>query len=132
MRVRMLDRRTVLAAMVGCAAVTLPGCGYALQGRANNLPDYIRIIGVPLLVNHSTIPDLEEKLTDALRTEFQGHGHYKAVPEAEGVDGLLTGSINAVTFTPVEFSQTRQISRLAVKVSASIEFRDVKQDKVLW
>jgi len=59
----------VLAMAVGLLAVVwASGCGYALAGRGNTLPASIKIIGIPLFVNHSQTGDIDQVLTrDAAR-----------------------------------------------------------------
>jgi hypothetical protein len=116
------------------AAVVLPmsGCGYSLAGRGSFLPDYIRTIGVPEFTNSTTVFDIERLVTQRVRSEFIGRGKYKVVPEREGVDGLLIGEISSITLTPSAFNSQNQATRYTVIVTARIEFRDVKADKVLW
>jgi hypothetical protein len=106
-------------------------CGYALSGRGSFLPEYIRRIGVPPCTNQTSVADLDRIVTTAVRQEFASHGHYTAVPESAGVDALVTCTITAVVLTPAAFTDNIA-SRYAVIVAASIEFRDVKADKVLW
>jgi outer membrane lipopolysaccharide assembly protein LptE/RlpB len=107
-------------------------CGYALAGRGNALPADVRIIGVPDLVNESSYADIDGVLTRALRAEFQGKGRYLVRPEAAGADAVLTGRVTSVAFQPVAFTAEGQAQRLQVTVTASIEFRDVRRDTVLW
>jgi hypothetical protein len=117
----------VLAALVG-----LSGCGYALAGRGNTLPTHIKTIGVPQCANHSATPDIDGVLTDRVRQEFQGRGRYLVIPGTEGADAVFTCTVIAVTGTPVDFGPDRLVTRNAIIVTASIEFKDVKEDKVLY
>ena len=120
-----------LAALVA-AVLALSSCGYALAGRGNSLPAYIRIIAVPPFANHSAIPDLDVVLSEAVRTEFSSHGRYKVTTDVVGADAVLTATINGVRRDPVAFTADRQVSRYAITVSADVEFRDTKTDKVIW
>lgn len=126
----MLRSRIGKFALLAGLALMLTGCGYALAGKGDNLPASIRIIGVPQFVNHSTVPDLEVALTDAVRTEFQSHGRYTTVPEAAGADAVLTATIRSVSISPKAFVG-RQASRYAATVTASVEFKDTS-GKILW
>jgi hypothetical protein len=108
------------------------GCGYALAGRGNSLPSYIRTIGIPAFVNQSTTPDIDRVLTDAVRVEFQGKGRYQILPEATGVDAVLTVTIANVGLQPVAFTETRQVSQYAIVTVANVEFKDLHDDKVIW
>ena len=79
------------------AVVGASGCGYALAGRGNTLPASIKIIGIPLFVNHSQTPDIDQVLTQAVREEFGNHGKYTIKPDGDGADAVLTATINSVT-----------------------------------
>ena len=52
--------------------------------------------------------------------------------EATGVDALLTGVISSITLTPAAFTDQRQASRYVLTLTANIEFKDLKTNKVLW
>lgn len=127
-------RRIVMLVVVMAGSLyTLAGCGYALAGKGNTLPAYIRRIGVPTFVNLSTTPELDRLFTEAVRIEFQSRGKYVVVPETTGVDAVLSGSINSVTPVATAFTaDTRQALRYPITVVASAEFKEVKVAKPFW
>jgi hypothetical protein len=125
-------RSFVACAGVLLALLPLSGCGYSLAGRGSFLPDYIRIIGVPTFTNLTSVFDIERLVTEQVRSEFIGRGKYTVKPEREGVDGLLLGEISTITFTPSAFNSQNEATRYTLVVTAKIEFRDVKADKILW
>jgi hypothetical protein len=114
------------------ALVAQAGCGYSLAGRGSFLPAYIKRIGVPQFVNNTPVFDLDRQVTERVRTEFIGRGKYTIVPDATGVDALLTGTISSVTLTPVAFNTSQQATRYALTLSATVEFKDMHTNKVLW
>lgn len=116
--------------VIGLLAHT--ACGYSLAGRGSFLPAYIQRIGVPPFINSTAVFDLDRQVTDRVRSEFIGRGKYTIVPDSTGVDALLTGTITAVTLTPVAFNTSQQATRYALTLSASVEFRDMRANKVLW
>ena len=124
--------RRVLCSLL-CALVSSAGCGYSLAGRGSFLPAYVHTIGVPTFANHSTVFNLETLLTQKVRAEFIGRGKYQVLPQSSGVDALLTGEVTAVTVSPSSLNpQTQLASRYAITVTARIELRDVRENKVLW
>jgi hypothetical protein len=125
-----LKRAFVACTMAATLAST--GCGYALAGRGNFLPDYIRTIGIPTFQNHTSFFALAELVTDKVRTEFIGRGNYKIVPESTGADAVLVGAVTGVSIVPTSFSTEQQASRYTITVTANIELRDVAKDVVLW
>ncbi len=123
---------TALAAfMVVCAAV-FPGCGYSLAGRGSFLPAYIKTIGVPMFANRTTVFNLETQLTQQVRSEFIGRGKYQIVPDSNNVDALLTGEVSSVTIQPVSLNVAQLASRYVITMSARVELRDVRENRILW
>jgi len=126
-------RLVILIALLIGAAVALPGCGYGLAGRTVSLPDHVKVIAVPMLTNRTANPGVDQIVTEALRNELQGRGRWRIVPDASGadVDAVVTGSVNSVVPTPTALNQG-QATRVALTVSASIELKDVRNNKVIW
>ena len=125
-------RRTLpLVALLACAWAS-SACGYALAGRGSFLPDYIRVVGIPAFTNKSTALDIDRALTDKVRIEFASRGRYTVRPDTTNVDAILTGTITSVRLDPVAFTQNSQASRMAIVVTAAMECRDLRDNKVLW
>jgi hypothetical protein len=118
--------------VVGLALLASAGCGYALAGRGNTLPASIVTIGIPGFTNQSTIGNIDRVLTDAVTVEFQSKGRYRVVPQAQGVDAVLTGQVVSVFLQPVAFDSNNQATRNAIIATASVEFREVSTDRVIW
>jgi hypothetical protein len=90
---------------------------------------------VPTFVNRTTVFNLETLLTQKVRAEFIGRGKYQILPQDTGVDALLTGEVTGVTIAPVGFSANQPIvvaSRYAITMTARVELRDLKENKILW
>jgi hypothetical protein len=121
-----------LCSLAIVCAIAVSGCGYALSGRGSFLPAYIRTIGVPTFTNRTTVFNLETMLTQMVRSEFIGRGKFQILPQDSGVDALLTGEVTAVTITPASFSPQQLASRYALTMTARIELRDMRENKVLW
>ena len=119
----------VLAVLCGSAG---SGCGYALTGRGSFLPDYIKTIGIPTFTNGTTFFNAEISLTEKIRAEFIGRGKYTVLPDASGVDALLTGEVIAISSAPASFTQEQQASRYLMTMTVKIEFRDMRDGRVMW
>jgi hypothetical protein len=105
---------------------------YALAGRGSFLPDYIRTIGVPTFTNLTTVFNVETLLTEKVRSEFIGRGRYTVLPEATGVDALLTGEVTGISVAPVSFTGEQQASRYVITMTVRIELRDVRGGRTMW
>lgn len=114
------------------AAGLCSSCGYALAGRGSFLPETIKVIGIPDFVNDTNFYQVEQVLTEKVRSEFIGRGRYKVLPQEAGVDAVLKGEITSISITPSVFNDAQQATRYVITVVAKIEFRDVHADKVLW
>jgi hypothetical protein len=125
-------RRLLGVVTMVAAAACVSGCGYSLSGRGSFLPAYIKVIGVPIFVNSTPIFNIEQPITERVRSELIGRGKYKVLQQTTGVDGLLTGEIVAISFVPAAFTDQRLASRYVLTITTRIEFKDVKADKVLW
>ena len=69
--------KKLAAVGVVLAGLALPGCGYSLAGRGSFLPDYLRVVGIPALVNNST----PNKVTS------EGKGESEPVADTETEEG---------------------------------------------
>jgi hypothetical protein len=123
---------TALCLLAGLCAAASAGCGYALAGRGSFLPASIRTIGIPMFVNRTPIFNFETQLTQKVRGEFIGRGRYRIVPDETGVDAVLNGEVTAVSIAPASFNAQQLATRSTITIVASIQLRDVKEDKVLW
>jgi hypothetical protein len=112
--------------------LVFPSCGYSLAGRGSFLPAYVQTLGVPTFANHTVVFNLETMLTQKVRSEFIGRGKFQILPEATGVDALLSGEIVAVNILPASFTPNQLASRYAITMVAKIELRDMRENKVLW
>ena len=128
-RVRASLLLCVLSVLCGSAG---SGCGYALTGRGSFLPEYIRTIGIPTFTNRTMAFNVEISLTEKVRAEFIGRGKYTVLPDASGVDALLTGEVIAIARVPTSFTQEQQAARYLVSMTVRIEFRDMRDGRVIW
>jgi hypothetical protein len=108
------------------------GCGYALAGRGSFLPDYIRVVGIPPFENRSSFSQVEQVLTEKVRTEFIGRGKYQVIPEAQGTDAVLSGELLAISVQPVGFNEQQLASRYLFIWTMKVAFTDARTNEVLW
>ncbi len=113
--------------------MTVAGCGYSLAGRGSFLPTYLRVIAVPQFVNGTTVFDIDRRVTERVRSELIGrNSRYKIEPaETPATDAVLSGEITAITLTPVAFNQ-QVATRYVLTMTARVEFREVRTQKILW
>ena len=125
-------RKWILCVLCVLGGVVTSECGYSLAGRGSFLPAYIKTIGIPAFTNRTTVFNLETMLTQKVRGEFIGRGKYQILPQNTGVDALLTGEVTNVNIAPASFNPQQLASRYAITMTARIELRDLRDNKVLW
>lgn len=123
-------KRIILLLVV--VALMTPGCGYALAGRGSFLPAYISVVGIPQLVNNTPFFQVEQILTEKIRTEFIGRGRYTVVPEPEGADAVVTGTVTSINVQPIGFTEQQLASRYQFTLTMNVQFTDSRTSQVLW
>ena len=119
-------------ALLALLIMASSGCGYALAGRGSFLPADIMSVGIPLLNNRSTFFDVEQVLTDKVRSEFIGRGKYRVLPDGAGVDAVLSGDIVGISVVPVGFTAQQLASRYQFTLTMKVAFTDARNGMVLW
>jgi hypothetical protein len=124
--------RKLIAACVIVLAAASSSCGYSLAGRGSFLPAYIRIVGIPQIVNNTTFFQVEQVLTDKIRTEFIGRGNYVVVPDATGADAVVSGQVSSIYVQPTGFTDQQLASRYIFTITMKVAFTDLRTNMVLW
>jgi hypothetical protein len=114
------------------AVLSSAGCGYSLAGRGSFLPADIRVVGIPQLQNQSTFFNVEQVLSEKLRTEFIGRGKFRVVPDATGADAVLNGTVTNISVQPVGFTDQQLASRYLFTMTMKVEFTEASSSRVLW
>lgn len=125
-------RRCVLFVLLVLAAGVSASCGYALAGRGSFLPDTIQVIGIPNFGNRTPYLEVEQILTQRVRSEFIGRGKYKVLPQDTGADAVLVAEITNISIAPASFNEDQQASRYTISVSVSARLVESGTEKVLW
>lgn len=132
-----------LGLSAACLVVfALAGCAYTSK---TNLPEHIKTIHVPQVPNRIDItgdvsnrtsfkvyrPGLEIDLRNALIERFIFDGHLK-VADREKADAVLEAELIDFRRDPLRYNKDDSIQEFRVNVTASISFRDLKDDKTIW
>ena len=121
-----------LAPLILLLAFTGSGCGYALAGRGSFLPDYIIVVGIPQFENRSSFSQVEQILTEKVRSEFIGRGKYNVISDASGSDAVLTGEVIGLSAQPVSLNEQQLASRYLITWTIKVAFTDARTNEVLW
>lgn len=130
--VRRIGRTAIHAALVAVVCGAFSGCGYTLAGRGSFLPEYIETVAIPMFGNDTAVFDVEQLLTQEVRTAFISRGSYRVQTEEAGADATLVGTIEDIRIAPASFSADQQASRYVFTLQAAIEFRDLTTNEIVW
>lgn len=110
----------------------LSGCGYHLAGTGSSLPEHIKTVGVPIFQNNTQGYQVEQKITAAIDSLLIQRGKYKVIPEEQGADAVLEGTITSVSLVPTTFNSDGQARQYNVIISAKVTFTDTIDKKILF
>ena len=120
--------RVAVALLVAAAAPAVGGCGYSFRG---NLPPHIQTVAVPVFVNKTQEPAVENTITAAVVDAFVNSGRLRVVPLGQS-DSVLEGEIVGYTLQALAFDRNANIQEYRLLVTLNLRFRDARRGGVLW
>lgn len=119
-------------ARAGAAALLLAlaaaGCGYSLRG---TLPEHLQTVAVPVFVNRTREPAVENIVTRAVVEAFTTNGRLRVV-RPEDADAILEGEIIGYDLQSVAFDASANVRQFRLVVTMNLRLRDVRQNTVIY
>ncbi|MBH31642.1 MAG: hypothetical protein CMG71_06595 [Candidatus Marinimicrobia bacterium] len=123
---RCIPKRPVFASILLLSFFLLAGCGiYSFTG---SIPSHIKSITIPLFVNETAEFGIAEAVTDEVANVFLEENILRI--RGKG-DSILWGTIKRVDDKPYTYSEREEVLEYRYSVGISVEWFDVKEDKVL-
>lgn len=129
MRTRLPAAALVLS---GALAATLAGCGYALVGRASNLPEDVQEVHLAPFANRTARSQVEQILTRAIADELVTRQRFRMVADRAQADAELSGAVVGFGVTPVAFDGSGRATEYEISITAEVVFKRLADDTVLW
>jgi hypothetical protein len=107
-------------------------CGYRLAGQSSILPAGIKTIGIPIFINRTKKPELEQRITEHIIDEFVTRGRVRIVPDENGAEAILYGTIFTYTTVPVLINEQGRATRYEIMITARVVLNMVTTDEILW
>jgi outer membrane lipopolysaccharide assembly protein LptE/RlpB len=120
--------RALAALALAAATLTAAGCGYSLRG---NLPAHVKTIAVPIFLNRTPVPAVENFLTNAVVNAFSTNGRLR-VTTVDRADSILDGVITNYNLTSIAYDAAANIRQFRLTVTLDLKFRDVRRNEVLF
>jgi len=131
-----LTVRRAAGALIGASllmsGLMLTGCGYALVGRASNLPADIKNVYLRPLENKTQRSQVEQALTRAIADEMVKRQRFSMVGSPDGADAELSGAVVAFGATPVTFDPSGRATEYEISLTAQIVFKRMGQEQPIW
>jgi len=118
--------RRVVGLLVFC--LTLSGCGYSLRG---SLPSHLKTLAIPVFVNKTQEPAVENLVTQGVIEAFVNNGLLK-IAESSKADAILEGEVVGYQVLLLSFNSAQNVTEYRVQVTVNLQFREVKADRVAW
>ena len=116
--------------LVVLALLLLAGCGY--QFSAGRLPGDIRLLNLPLAVNQTTEPLLENILAAPLTAVFARQQAVVLVESESGSDAVLQAIITHYDVNPLSYDSNDRISELSAMLRVHFTLKQQKDGRLLW
>jgi len=124
----MVYRFRILAISVLLSGLLL-SCGYySFKGA---LPSHLKTIAIPIFIDRSAYPGVQEKITDSITNAFITDNTLKLVDESKA-DVILNGTIQSVTQRVAAVKSGETVSEYQMYVSLKVVCEDVKQSKKMF
>jgi hypothetical protein len=97
------------------------------------LPPDVKTIAVPAFKNQSSTFRIEQRLTSAVTREFLERTRFRVVPNPDGADAVLKGTVKDVRAGAITYDRTTgRATSMQVQVTADVQLEDLHSHKVLF
>jgi outer membrane lipopolysaccharide assembly protein LptE/RlpB len=110
--------------------VILAGCGYQLSGQAGTVPATLQRISVPMFTNATTVPNLEQLVTAAVRTQLQRDGRVRLGTDA-GSSTQLRGEIRRYELSLLASDRSDFALEYRIEVEVHVVVEDLRQHQTV-
>lgn len=113
----------------------LPSCGYALVGRATNLPDDVKTVYLAPFENRTQRNEVDQFVTEAIADELVKRRRFTVGRDAASAEAELVGAVTAFGLTPVTFDTDGRASEYEISIVAQVTLRrtgGAPDAAVLW
>lgn len=124
-----MDFRINGAAAILILMVLLNSCSYySFKG---SLPSHLKTMAIPVFIDKSAYPGVQEKVTDSITDAFISDNTLKLVDESKA-DVILNGTIQSVTQKIAAVQPGEKVSQYQMYISVKVVCEDVKQSKKMY
>lgn len=132
-----MGARAALTVLLIVTVLGSLGCGYALVGRASNIPEDVQRVYVTPFENRTTRGEIEQFITAAVINELVTRQRFTMVNGIDEADAVVVGVISSFRVTPITFDAEGRASEYETTITADVAFRRVPSEpgaeaEVIW
>lgn len=127
-----MTRRSWLYLTLVGAVAAASGCGYALVGRASNLPPEVQRVYLKPFENQTSRVTVDQILTQAVADELVTRQRFSIVASVDEADAEIVGVVTAFDVDPVTFDEDRRGTEFQITITASVRLHQFDPDRDLW
>lgn len=135
-------RRTRFKRLVEAASLVLLlvllSCGYALVGKASNIPDDVQQVFLAPFENRTSRVEVEQFLTQAIADELLTRRRFELVSTEAESDATIRGAVTAFRVAPITFTANGRAQEYELAIVADVSFRRTvkspgeEEGEVIW
>ncbi|PLY02294.1 MAG: hypothetical protein C0622_05755 [Desulfuromonas sp.] len=110
----------------------LAACGYSFSGHNGALPGGVERLYIPLFVNKTNTPQLENRLTGYVSEVFARNDQCTLVENPYKADGVLTGIITDYRTRAMAYDATDDIGQYRATMTITVMLQAQNVDQPLW
>ena len=107
-------------------------CGYALVGRASNVPEDVKRVYLKPFENRTPRPQVEQILTRAIADELVTRQRFAVASDPAAADAEISGAVLGFGVTPVTFDTNGRAIEYEISITSQVRFRRLSDDQTLW
>ncbi|MCW8858978.1 MAG: LPS assembly lipoprotein LptE [Deltaproteobacteria bacterium] len=113
-------------------ALVLLGCGYHFPGQGGTLPAGVEKLYIPLFVNKTAEPQLENRLTASVSEVLSRNKSLVQVGRPDQADALLLGTLDRYQRRALSFDKNDDITEYRATLVASLQLKKARTEDLLW
>ncbi len=110
----------------------LVGCGYALVGRASNIPEDVKSVYLAPFENETNRSQIDQILTQAIANELVTRRRFSLASTVAEADATLRGAVTQFRVTPVSFDRDGRADEYEITIVAEMRFQRTDSEEILW
>jgi outer membrane lipopolysaccharide assembly protein LptE/RlpB len=112
--------------------ICLAGCGYTFPGHSGTLPGGVERLYVPLVVNKTSEPQLENKMSNRLSEVLPRNSKIILVDSPEEADGILKATVLSYSKGAISYDRNDDISEYRATIVMTAVLQQAGTEEVLW